>query len=402
MPGYIAVKNIGDFFRLVNEYTGCELEIEIQYFAEFKEIYDVGTSNIDSELKEFLFQNRMLLEEGMVYEDLCSFYASNNNVINVTVMPTEDCNFRCVYCYEEHKKVVMDEGLYEKIYAHILEVLSRNPSIDCFVLNWFGGEPILEFEKLVDFSIRIKDLCDDRNIDLLMGITTNGYCLDVDKVIKLGEIAKVDYQITLDGIYHDKYRYLLGGKPTYKKILNNLIDIHNSAASCTVGVRINLSETSTNNLEFYEELSYHFKEDDRFGLIIRQVFDSRKDMGDIEICGKESTVLIENIEAAKKCGLRIREGNNSTINRCYASELNSYVYRPNGDVVKCTVSLDDSWNQLGNIRDGVNEVQNKEMTKLIRDVKCFECSKITDCGFIKCAKQRNECSQCSFERRAVS
>lgn len=55
-------------------------------------------------------------------------------------------------------------------------------------------------------------------------MVTNGYLLTDDKARMLRELGIRHLQITLDGSKktHDSRRFLLGGKPTYDTIINNL------------------------------------------------------------------------------------------------------------------------------------------------------------------------------------
>lgn len=98
-------------------------------------------------------------------------------------------------------------------------------------LDWFGGEPMLFFNKMVDYCIRINKYCVEHEILFQHSMTTNGYLLTKDKAAKLIECGINLYQITIDGTSntHDKYRQLKNGSPTWQTIVNNLIDLKNIA-----------------------------------------------------------------------------------------------------------------------------------------------------------------------------
>ena len=65
-----------------------------------------------------LYQNGFIIDEQT--DDMSIGETTKTDVINypglmLTIMPTEDCNFRCVYCYEDHKKGKMSEVVQNSI-----------------------------------------------------------------------------------------------------------------------------------------------------------------------------------------------------------------------------------------------------------------------------------------------
>ena len=68
----------------------------------------------------------------------------------LTLLMTERCNLRCTYCYESKDR----RGRLSSVTAKsaILEAFGR-PGFDELEIDFFGGEPMLEFE-------RIRDICE--------------------------------------------------------------------------------------------------------------------------------------------------------------------------------------------------------------------------------------------------
>ncbi|HEY0232414.1 MAG TPA: radical SAM protein, partial [Dokdonella sp.] len=56
------------------------------------------------------------------------------------VLPTEKCNFRCTYCYEDFKIGRMQAPVVRGLKRLIS---NRAPSLRRLSLSWFGGEPLL-------------------------------------------------------------------------------------------------------------------------------------------------------------------------------------------------------------------------------------------------------------------
>ena len=101
--------------------------------------------------KEYANKYSQLLEKGMIvpkerneYEiaDL-KYYeiAYSKDMLDITIIPTDACNFNCSYCYQEKRhNQFIDEVNEEKI----LKFLERNVRYFKKVqIGWFGGEPLL-------------------------------------------------------------------------------------------------------------------------------------------------------------------------------------------------------------------------------------------------------------------
>jgi molybdenum cofactor biosynthesis enzyme MoaA len=60
--------------------------------------------------------------------------------LHLIVMPTEKCNFRCVYCYEDFAIGRMKRPVIDGVKALIRR---RVASLSPLEIQWFGGEPTL-------------------------------------------------------------------------------------------------------------------------------------------------------------------------------------------------------------------------------------------------------------------
>ena len=103
------------------------------------------------------------------------------SIRNVNVWLTEKCCFRCIYCYEkpyEYKPKVLDEKLIPVIIDWLLH-MSKNGTVS---ISLFGGEPLLEWELIKKFNeFRLK-LMRVRNRRINLGIVSNIYLLDDEKL----------------------------------------------------------------------------------------------------------------------------------------------------------------------------------------------------------------------------
>lgn len=131
-------------------------------------------------------------------------------------MPTEKCNFNCTYCYEKKSDLVMSKNIFTHIKDYIMQNLGECRTIN---LSWFGGEPTLNIDMVLDLSYFVKNLSFKNNVDYVGDMTTNGYLLDLINFIRFYDAGIRIFQITLDGFSHDKFRMLSTGGNTLKLIL---------------------------------------------------------------------------------------------------------------------------------------------------------------------------------------
>lgn len=80
--------------------------------------------------------------------------ANDSGVWHLILNPTQDCNFRCWYCYEKHPKGRMQPETMERVKRLVDNIFDKG-EIKHFSLGWFGGEPLLYFKEVVypDFYV---------------------------------------------------------------------------------------------------------------------------------------------------------------------------------------------------------------------------------------------------------
>ena len=141
---------------------------------------------------------------------------------------------------------------------------------------------------------------------------------------------------------------------------------------------------------WYKFLDEKYGDDERFGILVRQVGNLGGDIDTKNILSeKEGKLLIQkHVEYIDK--LRIRCDNNGIeknldIGRgmCYASYKNGYTIRANGKVQKCTVAFDLDANEVGYLDSHgylhINEEKNKIWSDNNIAKDCYSCNKIFTC-----------------------
>ncbi len=119
--------------------------------------------------------------------------------LNITLVPTFACNFKCKYCYQNglDNSIMKDEDI-EVFIEFIKRRLSKHKS-KSFHLSWFGGEPLLVYDIIYKTNKKILDFCVAKNIEFSSSISTNLSLIDDKKAKLLKDVAVTRIETTLVG-----------------------------------------------------------------------------------------------------------------------------------------------------------------------------------------------------------
>ena len=286
---------------------------------------------------------------------------------SITIMPTLDCNNSCVYCYQEHEnQPVMNQQNYQILFKVIKNKLKN---IKSFNINIMGGEPTLVADELLEFIGKVKTLCEEMNVKFSAAVTTNGRLLGknnlADKFVKSG----VKYfQITLDGPpeTHNILRCGLNGEETFHETFAGILalrDLPFKDISCSIRINHTLDTALDAILvKFYKFLAKYFANDLRFEIYNHTAGDLGGDVSNVKLIPKSKRYKIlqkiDNITVNN--GLIIKTDVMRPNGRvCYAARKNSITIMPGNKLVKCTVALDEPFNQVGFLAEDGTIVLNK-------------------------------------------
>ena len=144
--------------------------------------------------------------------------------LHLILLPTEQCNFRCKYCYETFKKGKMNDTVQDSVIAYVRKNIHKHTGL---YISWFGGEPLEALDVVEKLSRAFQNICKVAKKPYSASMTTNGYDLSLETYKKLYDLGVYNYQITLDGLQeeHDRQRVLADGQGSFAKIVENLINI---------------------------------------------------------------------------------------------------------------------------------------------------------------------------------
>lgn len=242
----ICLKNKNGNYIAYNTFTTSLVEFDEPFYNKFlnmellksevDSLYEMGFLVKDDE-DELLRQN--LIRINASYQDY-------NKVAGVFIAPTMACNARCSYCYESgirHKS--MNKQTVEAVKEFLLKYHVTDRPI---WINWFGGEPTLAIETILDIS----DYLIDNNIDFVSNMTTNAYLLTKDVLVRIKDRIKLEHlQITVDAIgeeYNKIKNYIYKDTNPFDIIMKNIEDIL-SFKDIQVGIRINFHPNEIDRAE---------------------------------------------------------------------------------------------------------------------------------------------------------
>jgi uncharacterized protein len=202
-------------------------------------------------------------------------------------------------------------------------------------LSWFGGEPLMAKQVVFDISAHVVELA-RRNKDLnySAGMSTNGYSLDILTLARLLSVGVSRFQISLDGAgeVHDTTRRHIAGKPTFKKIWDNLIAMRNSDFSFDVVLRIHVHSKNVPAVyELIEMANFAFSKDPRFSVFVKPIekLGGGND-GVLRLESSQKNDIVPRLLAA--VDPQLKKPNDDAM--CYAAKANSLVIRANGDLAR--------------------------------------------------------------------
>ncbi|PMS15116.1 hypothetical protein C0Z18_28550 [Trinickia dabaoshanensis] len=286
------------------------------------------------------------------------------DALDLILYPTEQCNFRCTYCYEDFSIGRMTEDVQLAV-KRLISQQARN--VKLLTLAWFGGEPMVARDIMLDVA-RHAAACASQSGTKLKGIvTTNGYFLTPKIMADFVALGHDHFQVSLDGFGedHDNTRKLISGGGTFARIWRNLLDLRSTDLQFKVTLRLHLTRTNLASIELLlsKLAEASFRSDKRFVVlfkIVNQLADAPA--ADTAVLSRsEAPAVLEQMRALAS-GLDLDVAEPDQIKVCYASRPNSVAIRATGKLQKCTVMLNDSANDVGELMpDGTLRLEPKKM-----------------------------------------
>jgi uncharacterized protein len=298
--------------------------------------------------------------------------AVTNRGLRLTVNSSEQCNLRCVYCYETfalgHMKLDVAKGIVRLIEKRVED------GLDWLEIEFFGGEPLGAWNTVKYVTGNAYELCQQYGVKLIGAMTTNSMLLHMDRLEWLAQHGITAFQITLDGPreIHDTRRVSAHKTGSFDVIWQRLAMMHASnLAGLVVTIRVHFDASSWPILvkqpSILDTIIEAFvRHDPRFKLYFHPVENWGAGSAEgIEFFGSSEdsgAALRDLLARVSNAGLgpsqvpQLGQGpatGESGYAVCYAARANAFVIRADGAVSKCTVAFDDDRNVVGRLtKDG--------------------------------------------------
>lgn len=331
----------------------------------------------------------------------------SRKVQQLIILPTEKCNFRCTYCYEDYLIGKMKEPVQRGI-ERLMD--QRIPELAQLSISWFGGEPLVARSVVLRLSSHASRLCREYGVVLKGGLTTNAYVLDFALFEELLSYDQRFFQVTLDGWEegHDAVRKLANGRGTFSRIWSNLEATKKSREEFEIQIRIHVRRDNYNSLvTLVERIARTFGADRRYTLDFEHLRDlggeggktvnrplSLAELGEVEASlrglhngivagdpgtGERASTPAIGLSSAAIGEVKPQPGPGAAPYICYAAKPNSLLIRADGRIGKCTVALTDDRNTIGRVNpDGTLTIDNDRLRPWVRglatlDARALEC-----------------------------
>jgi uncharacterized protein len=386
---------------ICNTLTGAIFVLSENKYLSIREEIKVNQQSNDkaSIIKELNNAGILLDDSTNEFQRMC--YLSNNSryrnsFLDLRILPTEECNCRCIYCYESFKRGEMTEEVKESVK---LMLMKRIPYIKDLSIGWFGGEPMMAMNTIADISNLILELMKKYDFKYNTQITTNGFFLNRDNFLKLLDLKINNIQITLDGDKeeHDKRKRLIDGSGTFDVIMDNLNNISKIDKDYQLTFRINLDHNNINSIpRLINKLKNIFCKKNSYSIFYRSVgnWGGNNNIDNSQLFSSEENRSIQSI-----IGECISNETNYVfdipllMNRsCYASNPQCFTIGSNGTIYKCTVYFESEKNKIGILdKNGDLKIDINKASEWIEcrssDKRCTKCYLYPSCHGKHCPAQ---------------
>jgi uncharacterized protein len=377
-------------------YNSLSTQLLVIGKAEYYELASDSYSPFHPRILELIYRGFLTPDPTSQYTEILSsdfIFKKDNPFIHLTIMMSESCNFSCNYCNQgqDKERAVLSADVVSAICSYITNTSCSNSEVD---ISWFGGEPLLHLDSLINYSNYIEGCCNNLGAIYKGRVLTNGFLLTKKNADKLYNNNIKVAQVSFDGdkLAHDSSRFVHKGTGTYDLILTNLHDVlTNLPTDFKVSLRVNVSSANASSLEnlILDLENKGFNRFSNFVVYWGHIYDPTKsniedalDINDIVLDHRTfGEIELRMNRLLRQKGFRASHTINETKGNCIATQSNSFVIRPNGDLHKCYIPVSNKSNSCGSIFD-VNTVFSSEVYKKWNSWSAFSEDNCSTCKLL--------------------
>lgn len=273
-----------------------------------------------------------------IEKSLFSLFTSNS-YLELTIITTEQCNFRCVYCYQDFQSVKLNEDRAYSVIRFIEK--SVESGLRHLHISWFGGEPTLNVMPIHKIGNAIKKIQLNNNLVYTSNMSSNGYLLSKNRFNDLLNSGVNHFQISLDGWqeFHDQTRIRKNGQGSFYRIWKNLLCFRSFKKHFIINLRLHITQKNIDSIEvLVKNILKEFSKDHRFNVMLEEI----KDLGGESSASQlvPDKKIKNRLTHIKTSLLPMKRPFKSAHNKiCYAAIPRHLLIFPDGQLGKCTVML---------------------------------------------------------------
>lgn len=351
----------------------------------YEKLHNGAFDEIENDFINVLKEKKIIVDDEHLYDyyDSCKLnHLSNIGItdsLNLVIAPTTGCNFACPYCFEGEKKtkVITDE-----VIDSLICFINGYTSVKKLDLTWYGGEPLMAFNKIKQIIHKINDEC---NVEISsQSIITNAYLLSDNVIRDMMNLGFTQVQISFDGDEesHDKTRFLKGNKgKTFAKIIGNLDNlVSQTPDDFKIDLRINVNKTNEKDFAIlYKKFIHRYgtKKINPYPGFIRE---TSKD--GCRMCYKSlfNSKRYQFYKTIEKEGVPVDFFPHIDFQKgCMVNRNNCFIIGPSGEMYKCWNDFNTPEKIIGNIQD--KKLKNPSLvSRYLYDTSIYNTQKCKDCS----------------------
>ena len=349
----------------------------------------------ENEIDEAYEEMRQLYDENLlfcpdIYSEVAKNWHKKSVVKALCLHVAHDCNLRCKYCFADtgefhgHRSIMSAE-VGKKAIDFVIANSGERKNIE---LDYFGGEPLMNFEVVKEITEYAKKEGEKHGKNFRFTITTNGVLLD-EKVKEYVNENMSNVVLSLDGKKetNDRMRYRVDGSGSYDTIVPKFIDLAESRNQDNYYVR---GTFTSKNLHFSEDVLHMadlgFKQTSVEPVVAPETEDYALKKEHLPVIFEEYDKLAEEYVKRRREGrgfnffhfmIDLEQG------PCVIKRLSGcgsgheyLAVTPEGDIYPCHQFVGNEKFKMGNVFEGITKPEIKEMfekSNVYTKPKCADC-----------------------------
>lgn len=348
----------------------------------------------DKDIMEAYEEISLLENEGILYSEGVSIqdirYNEDNIIKALCLHVAHDCNLRCNYCFASQGDFKGDRSLMSlEVGKKALEFLVKHSgSRRNLEVDFFGGEPLMNFEIIKKLVMYGKDLEKNYNKHFRFTITTNGVLLDEDNMKFINEYMD-NVVLSLDGRkrINDNMRRTITDEGSYDIILPKFQKMVAKRGDKDYYVR---GTFTSYNLDFSNDVLHFYDKGFKKISIEPVVTSPDKDYG---IKEEHIDTILKEYEKFSKDYINIKKKDDDFLFFHFMIDLDQgpcivkrivgcgagseyMAVTPEGELYPCHQFVGDKKFKIGNVYEGIT---NNEIVKEFKNASVYNKEKCRSC-----------------------